>query len=319
MSQKTILKIINEHNRFLISTHVNPDPDAICSELAMAIYLRQKGKTVTIVNERKVLPRFMFLPGANKIKSYRKGMKLPFEVAIILDCGELSRIGPVANLIAQDKTVVNIDHHVTNDFFGNVNLVSPKSSSTAEVLYEFFKRDRVRWTKDLALHLYAGIMTDTGSFRYENASPRTHEIVADLRTYSFSATDLYHRFYESISLSDLKEFTRVVSSFESLDEGRLICLELKKKVMAKFSNEFDLRDTIFKFLRSIKQAQIFVILSEDNTSKTRVNLRSSGHIDVARIASIFKGGGHHNASGCTLDKGLKASRKQVLQEIRKVL
>ena len=320
MNPKTILKSIKKYQRFLISTHVNPDPDAICSELAMAMYLRQKGKSVLVVNEAKILPRFKFLPGTQHIKPYQKAMTVHCDAVIVLDCGELNRIGKVEKLIPKNAAVINIDHHITNDSFGHLNLVNPQSSSTTEVLYELFSGDhQFELTNNLALHLYAGIMTDTGSFRYENTSSRTHQIVAQLRKYSFSPTELYRRFYESISLSDLKEFTKVVSSFDSLDGGKVIVVELKKKIMAKFSNEFDLRDTVFKFLRSIKGAQVFVILSEENPRLTRINFRSSGQVDVAQIAHFFKGGGHHNASGCQIDKNMENARQDVLQQIRKVL
>ncbi len=211
LTASKILQIFKAHQRFLIATHVNPDPDALCSQLALAEYLKQLGKTVHVVGEEKVPQRFLFLPSARTVKAVTSKTHLDYDVALVLDCGELDRIGKVAALIQKDKILINIDHHITNDFFGQVNLVASKSSSTCEIIYTLLKKAGVRLTKSMALHLYAGIMTDTGSFRYENTSPTTHAIAGELLKSGFSAYDLYRRFYESIPLNDVRHFAKILS------------------------------------------------------------------------------------------------------------
>ena len=185
MSMKNIIQTIKANKRFLISAHVNPDPDALCSELAVAIFLRSLGKTVSIVNHQTVPKRFHFLPGVGSIKNYWKNRKVNYDVAIIVDCGDLGRIGKVQDLIQDDKVLINIDHHITNDSFGTLNCVEPNASSTCEVLYELITQAKGKLTKNLATHLYTGIMTDTGSFRYENTTARTHAIVSELMKFKF--------------------------------------------------------------------------------------------------------------------------------------
>lgn len=319
MSMKAIIQTIRTNDRFLISTHVNPDPDALCSELALAIYLQSLGKKVFMINHEAVPGRFHFLPGIRAVRPYDEKKKVVYDVAIVVDCGDLSRIGKVQNLIQKEKPLINIDHHITNESFGILNLVRPKASSTGEVLYELLIKAECVFTKDLAMHLYAGIMTDTGSFRYENTSSRTHAIVADLMRYKFSASALYRKLYEGISVNDLKEFTKVISRFDMLYDGKVVCVELKKKVLAKFSGEFDLRDTIFKFLRSMKIVEVFVIFTEIESGKTRVNLRSTEKFDVAKLANYFKGGGHRRASGCVVNNDIPGARKEILKKIKEVL
>src|SRR3989338_2639816 len=147
MKTNTILKAIRRHRSFLITTHVNPDPDALSSELAMAVFLHKLGKKVMIINEENVPKRFMFLPGIKQMKAYSQSIKSVFDVAIIVDCGDLSRIGQVQKLLTKDKLIINIDHHVTNDYFGHLNLVNLKASSTAEALYELFEGARFPFTK----------------------------------------------------------------------------------------------------------------------------------------------------------------------------
>ncbi len=319
MNMKNIIQTIKKHDKFLISTHVNPDPDALCSELALAIFLRSLGKKVSIVNHSALIRRFKFLPGFRSIKSYKEGQKVSYDVAIVVDCGDLNRIGKVQNLLRKDKILINIDHHITNDKFGDLNLVQPKASSTAEVLYGLLLKAKCVLTKNLAMHLYLGIMTDTGSFRYENTTARTHAITAELMKFKFSVTALYRKLYETISFRDLKEFTKLISNFDVFSAGKIICVELPKKSLLKFSGEFDLRDSIFKFLRSIKGVEVFVILTEDKRNETRVNLRSSNKFDVAKLANHFDGGGHRRASGCLVNGNISEARKKVILEIKKFL
>ncbi len=319
MSFKKVIQTIKANKTFVVATHVGPDPDALGSQMAMAMYLKALGKKVTCVGDDVVPERFQFLPGVKSIKAYSERMKIKPDVMLIMDCGDRERAGHVQNLIGDNTIVINIDHHITNDNFGDINLVNPKSSSTCELLYELLTYDKAKLTDNMALHLYAGIMTDTGSFRFENTTSKTHIIAAALRKYSFSATKLYKQLYESIPLNDVQAFTKVINGFEALYQKRVACVRLPKRIVRKFSQDFDLRDTIFKFLRSINGIEVFIIFTEVSSKKTRINFRSSGRVDVAKIANKFDGGGHKNASGGTIACGMEEARKKVLKEIKKVL
>jgi len=319
MRMKKIIQTINKHKRFLISTHVNPDPDALCSELALALYLKSIGKTVTVVNEEDVPSRFYFLPGSKSIKSRKAISRLDYEVAIVVDCGDLNRIGNVQELLDKDKMLINIDHHITNDHFGTINYIDSKASSTCEMLFTLLKQGKCKLTDNIALHLYAGIMTDTGSFRYENATAETHMIVGELRKYNFSAYALYQKLYESIPVKDVKAFTNVVSRFDELHKGRVVCVELEKKVLSKFSEDFDLRDMIFKYLRAIKGVELIIIFTESASKETRINLRSTATFNVAKMAHHFNGGGHRRASGCSVKDNMRNTRRIVLQYVKRAI
>ncbi|MFT5170232.1 MAG: phosphoesterase RecJ-like protein [Candidatus Omnitrophota bacterium] len=319
MTYKKILQTIKKHKSFIVVTHVGPDPDALGSQMAMALFLESLGKEVVCVGELVVPERYQFLPGVKSIRPYSEDMNLSFDAAVILDCGDRNRIGKIENLIKDDTCLINIDHHITNDNFGTVNIVDPTASSTCEMLCEFFDIARHKITDTQALHLYAGIMTDTGCFRFENTTSKTHLIASKLVEYNFSPTNLYKELYESIPLRDVQEFTKVINNFEAFYEKRVACVLLPKKIVKKFSEEFDLRDTIFKFLRSIQGIEVFLILTEVSSDKTRINFRSSGRVDVAKLANKFKGGGHKNASGGVMLTDIDEARKAVLKEIKKVL
>ncbi len=315
---KKIIQILKKHKTFLISTHVGPDPDALCSEMALALFLKSIGKTVKIVNEEPLPARFSFLPRSNIIKGLGK-TKVNYDVAIVLDCGELSRIGKVQSILDPDKILINIDHHITNKGFGDYSLVLPKASSTCEMLYDLLKQAKCKFTKDIALHLYAGIMTDTGSFRYDNTTANTHHIAGELLKYKFSASELYRNIYERMYLQDVEMFAKTISQFTTHLSGRVIFVDLKKRIISKFSEEFDLRETIFKYLRSIQGVEAIVIFTEVDAKTTRLNFRSSGKVDVAKIANAFDGGGHKKASGGIIYKSFKEARRDVLKVVKKQL
>ena len=317
--KRKILDIIRKKKSFLISTHVHPDPDAICSILALGIFLRQRGKKVTMLLEEKVPKRYAFFPTAKLLRKFQARKTYPYDAAIILDCGDLDRIGRVSEALDPKKPVLNIDHHITNTKFGTLNHVIAKASSTAEVLYDILKAGRAQFNPSLALNLYAGIMTDTGSFRYENTTSKTHAIVSDLLKYNISTSELYRKIYERIPLKDLTAFTKVINGFQTYDRGKIVSVVLTKRVHKSFSENFDLRDAIFKFLRSIQGVQVIFIATEVDQKTTRVNFRSTSRVDVAKIASHFDGGGHRRASGCQIDKPLKVAKARVLKHIHKVM
>lgn len=319
MIREKISDVIKKNKTFLITTHVNPDPDALCSELALAEYLRSLGKKVHIINEGVLVKRFEFFPGSRFIKSIGKSKTISYDAAFILDCGDLGRIGKVAEFLNPEKVTVNIDHHITNDRFGAINLVDHDASSTAEVLFNFLIYAKCKLSKSLATNLYCGIMTDTGSFRYENTSSQTHLAVAELLKHKINVNGLYNKIYETIPQHDLKVFTQILNSFETYNGGKVICVELRKKWIERISEDFDLRDAVFKFLRSILGVEVIFILTEIRKKETRVNFRSTSLVDVARIAHMFDGGGHKRASGCVINHKISEAKTIILRELDKAI
>jgi len=320
VSAKTTAKFltaVKKHKTFLLTAHVNPDPDAICSELAMARLLKKLGRKAVIVNDDPLPDRFKFLPGAAAIKHFNRSGKIQFDAVIILDSGDVKRIGRVARMLTPGKTLINIDHHVTSHFFGDLNIVEPEVSSTAEMIFGLYKFSGVALDKTVAELLYAGIMTDTGSFRYDNTSAHTHQVAAELLTFGISPAFLYKQVYETVPRLDFQYFTRIVSRFEFLAGGKIICLSLPQRIFSRFSAEFDLRDKIFRELRTIRGVEVVFILTEAGRKATKVNLRSHGHVDVSRIAALFGGGGHRKASGCQLSCSMRQAKQKIYREVLK--
>lgn len=320
MSEKKIINTIKDkrNKTFLISTHMRPDVDALSSELAMAVYLRSCGKNVHIINGDKSADMYHAIPGIGRIKQKTK-KKVPYDIAIVVDCGELNRIGDVRDLLEKGKPLINIDHHITNDRFGDLNLVKTRASSTAEIIYGLLKQARVRLNSTLAKLLYLGIMTDTGSFRYDNTTQETHQVVSDLMKFRFSVNQIYTDIYENISISNIKLFSQIANRFKTAYKGKIVYIELNREFLNQCAHEFDLRDKLFSYLRQIKGVEVVVIFTPRNKTLTRINLRSQGRVNVAKLASQFQGGGHVRASGCTISKPLKEARRQLFRELGRLL
>jgi len=318
-SFKTVLNIIRRRRKFLVTTHRNPDADAVSSVLAMAMFLKSQGSQVHVLNEDACPTWLKFLPGTFMFKKVGDIEKVDYEAAIVLDCGDLERVGRVVKFIQEGKPLINIDHHVTNHGFGSVNVVRPKASSTCEMIFDLLKEARHPLNRNLALLLYAGIMTDTGSFRFENTSPYSHAVAEKLMAFKFSAARIYNRLYVGIPVSEMKMFTDLIHGAQLLDGNRVFCVSLSKSAVNRFSKSFDLKEKLFTFLRSIEGIEVVVILTELNPKEVRVNVRSQNNFDAAALAEAFNGGGHKKAAGCKIYKPLLQAQKIICTAIHQKL
>lgn len=315
----SLKKIINKYQKFLVTMHVNPDPDAIGSALALALYLKSQGKRVCVVNETPCPSWLQFMPALHLYQRVEQVKNFKADVAVVLDAGDLSRIGSVQTLIKKDVTIVNIDHHVTNTYFGDLNIVKEGYSSTAEILYGVLKSLKGTFNRQIATLLYVGILTDTGSFGFDSTKAHTHTVIADLMQFNLPVGDLYREVYEVMPKVDLKNFLMLMSTLTLHYDEKVACLLITKKQLKGFSDEFDVKDKVFSFLRSIKGLEVIVILTQQEENKSRINFRSRQEVDVAAIASQFNGGGHKKASGCLLEMNLLSAKKKILSVIGKVL
>ena len=190
MSIKKVIDCIKTHKVFLITAHQNLEGDALGSEIAFCNLLKKLGKSAIVINQDPTPQEYSFIKGSKLIRRYRHNMKLKFDVLVILDCSDKSRCGRVASLAISGQPVVNIDHHVSNDKFGDVNWVQPTAASVSEMIYQLYKAMRIKIDVHTAKALYVGILTDTGSFRYINTTSFTHQVVAKLLKFDLDKTEV---------------------------------------------------------------------------------------------------------------------------------
>jgi len=283
------------------------------------LFLKSMGKQVHVLNEDACPQWLKFLPATRMFKKAGDVKAADHDAAIVLDCGDLARVGGVKKFIQKGKPLVNIDHHVTNDRFGDVNMVQPKASSTCEMLFDLFEEAQYPLNKDLAVLLYAGLMTDTGSFRYDNTSAHSHDVARKLMAFKISAPQMYARLYVGIPVADMKLFAELIHKAQLLDGNRVYCVPLPKKVKDRFSDSFDLNEKLFNFLRSVEGIEVVAILTELGPREIKINLRSQKEFNVAALAQQFEGGGHKKAAGCKIRGSLAVAQKMICAAIHKKL
>jgi phosphoesterase RecJ-like protein len=293
--------------RVVVSTHIHPDPDAIGSALAAREMLLQLGADPQVILGDEIPPRLKMLPGAGTIICYpQTPVHETFRVAMILDAGSLSRIGEVARLIAPEAVIVNIDHHFSTDDFGSINFVSQESAATAEMLFRICRDLNLTITPSLADNLYAGLLTDTGRFRYGNTTSSVMRMAADLIDAGADIFRVTDAMYYDIAPADVRSMGAVYSTLELFADGTISTL------FARLDHLVEDPDTVVDMALSIRGVMVAVLISETWEGKIRVSLRSKSSVNVALIAEGFGGGGHKKASGFRMRGTLESVRERLL-------
>jgi phosphoesterase RecJ-like protein len=319
MSAAIIKKAIKRYNRFLITSHINPEGDAIGSQIALASLLKRLKKEAVILNESPVPHILQFIKGSENILK-EMPHDFNFQAVIILDCPDLTRIERVNEYIPKEKVIINIDHHISNINFGKYNWVDIQISSTGEMVYGLFKAFKLKIDIDEAMALYTAIMTDTGSFKYTNTSSRTHRVAAELLDTGVRPYEIYGRIYETSSLQDTSLLGEALQTMRLTDDGKIAWLWVTKEMLKKTKASLEGTENIVNFARSIEGVEVAVLFRETGTDdRVKVSFRSKGNLDVNRLAAFFGGGGHPTASGCSVFGKMEDVEKKVLEKAAQML
>lgn len=310
---KSIWEIINNENNFLLITHKNPDGDAIGSILGLYYYLKEKGKNVYLYLPTGIPTIYQFLV-IEELQIFDESQNKNLNIAIFLDCGDIERIGDNNSSFKNIPLIINIDHHPTNTFFGNLNLVNPKASSTTEILANLFFRYKESITKKVSQCLLTGLITDTGSFRFSNTNTNSFRTAIKLVEKGADISYISQQVYERKNLSSLYLLGKA-----------LLRLKLEKDVAFSFITREDmeevnskLEDTegIIDILRMLKEAKVVIFLYPLSPFKTKISLRSkSSYIDVGLFAKRFGGGGHKEAAGFEKDGEPQSLVSNVVEDL----
>lgn len=322
VSIEKVVACIKRHNNFLITSHTNLEGDALGSELAFYALLKKLGKAAAIINEDSLPDEYNFLPQKSSINKFRRNTKaIEFDCFVALDCSDLKRTGEVYKLNLGNSPILNIDHHISNKKFGGINWIEPYASSCCEMIYKLYKRLRIPFDRNSAIFLYAGLLSDTGSFHYPNTTSLTHKAVSELLKYKLDIQEIYKNIYENIPLQDMKWLTKILPQMKCESGGKIAWFQLKRNTLKNKKLSFDLTEHILGFARAVKGVEAAVLFKENLGVKdeVRVNFRSQGKIDVNRIAQFFGGGGHKTASGATIKGNIDTIRKKVLTKIKEDL
>lgn len=282
-----------------IACHINPDGDALGSMLGLGSFLRRWGKKVWESwgsGEIMIPPQYETLPGTADVVHHSE-VPEDIDVFVAIDCGDIRRLEALLDKFGGAKVRLNIDHHASNDHFGDINIVDPQASSSSELTYLLIRQMGGELEEDEATCLYTGIVTDTGRFQYSNTTPQTLRTAAQLREMGVDHTKVAVDVFESASFDYLHSLGTVLSRAR-LDDG-VIWSYLNRDDLGDMSME-EAEDFI-DILRSVREGKVAVILKEMPNRAYRVSLRSrDDSVDVSEIARHFGGGGHRKAAGCTM-------------------
>lgn len=293
--------IINSHNSFLISTHINPDGDAIGSELAMYNYLKSIGKNATIINYSSTPENLLFIDPENTINIYNAEVDddkiYNYDVIFVLDLNQLSRTGELDSLISRSgKTIVCIDHHQNPENFTENLFVDSSYASTGEILFDLFENSQdYNLSYEIALPLYVAIVTDTGSFKYERTKPATHIKAAKLLSAGIDPKSVYANIYDQGNINKIKLLARALNSIELHHSGKVAVMTIYRKDLVDTGTTESDMESFVNYTLNIKNVVIGFFIYELE-SGVKISFRSVGEIPVNKLAAEFGGGGHTNAA-----------------------
>jgi phosphoesterase RecJ-like protein len=309
---ESLKKLVHHNQSFCIASHINPEYDAIGSTVALGLGLKKLGKSIYLFNKDGVPDAVAFLPSSNLVTSVVP--EQTFDVLFIVDCGGIDRIG--VNTIKAHKVAI-IDHHIPTSEQGDVRWIDPQAGAAGELIYLFLRYINVRIDNDMALNLYTSIFTDTGGCRYSNTTAQTMRILADLLEQGVDTEKLNEALYESLPLRRLKLLGHSLSHLQK--EGPISWLTVTQETYRETGAIPEDTESLVNYPRMIKDVTVALLFRELEKDTFKVSLRSKGSINVTDIASIFGGGGHRNAAGCTVHGSIEDVQKKVLAAVREVV
>ncbi len=330
MSEKSAVKIpedvlqgIRSAESVVLMTHVHPDGDALGSSLGLAEILEGMGKRVLVFLEEPVSHLYGFLPGKDRVVT-DIGKVIDFAaaagdriIAVALDTGDDRRLGRYMEELLTLSPFLVIDHHKSHKDYGHYRWVEPGMSSTGEMIYELAIALGAKISSTAAINLYVAICTDTGSFRYESTTPRTHQIIADLISRGVRPEQAATCLYDNVSLPRMRLLQAVLGTLKVYDGGQLAFIHVTREMVEKSGASAHEIEGFVDYPRSLGSAKVAAFIKESGNGIISVSLRAKGELDVAEVANSFQGGGHRNASGFRIENStMDDVHELVLRELR---
>ena len=309
-----IADVLRTHDRFVVMSHVRPDGDALGCTLAMTLCLQQLGKHVTAWNEDGVLKKFRYLPGADLIRT-PPAEPQEFDVAIALDTAVWNRVGTCLPAV-KTKLWLNIDHHITNDHYGDLAHIDATAPATGQILYELFRGHDLPFTYEMADNLFVAISTDTGSFQYPSTTARTYENGAALIRAGVNVGALSQKMYESYPRRRLGLLSALLNVLKLTSHDRVASFTLTQATTTALGVLPEDNEGLIDTIRAIEGVVVAAFIEELPEGKVRISLRSKDpKIDVSKICGLFGGGGHTLAAGARITGALAEVEAKVLSAI----
>jgi len=310
-----ISKKIIKSQRIVITSHLRPDGDSICTSLALYFIGKLLGKNVVIINKDNTPFPFNHFPDVDKIQI---GQIAPqkYDSIILLECANVARSG---QLHIDSYFKINMDHHFSNDYYADINWVDPKASAVAEMAYKLGKRLNIQFTPQIANHLYCGIVSDTGSFQFSNTNAEAFKVCYELVKLGANPIKVSELLFNNNPPEKIKLLGLVLSTLHMNATGDIAVITMFKEYLDSLNlKEIDTED-ITTLTRSIQGVKMVLFFKEIAKDTYRVSLRSKGSANAAMIAEHFGGGGHHHAAGFTVSGKHKMLIRDIPKKVRNLL
>jgi len=315
---ENILSKIKENDNFVITTHVNPDGDAIGSELALARLISSFGKNVKIINHSQTPDYLLFMLNSDsEVLQFSEEIHTNFinqaKIIFVVDLNHLNRTQSLENYIRKSNAeIICIDHHEFPENYANINLIDISSSSTGELIYRLLKHSKIEMNYSFAMPLYVAIMTDTGSFKYERTTSEIHRIVAELLDAGVIPKVIHQNIYDQGSANRIQLLGRAFNSLVVSISGQLAYMKITNSDLKETNSSEEDVEGFVNYTLSIKGVEVGIFFFELETG-FKMSFRSATKVPVNKLAAEFNGGGHFFASGARVEnKKMEETIPQVI-------
>ena len=317
MDCKGILSAIESFPSIALISHIMPDGDTMGSALALAMHLKATGKEIALFCENPVPPacRFLHMSEAFRRPDTWDADKKEFPLVIAIDCSDMERLGACKPIYDGARCTVNIDHHISNKRYAQINLVDETAAAVGEIIFSLIRANGGVITKPIAEALYAAISTDTGNFSYSNTTPATHHIAAALLERGIDVYTLNNILFRTHSLGRTRLLSLVLATLEMYRDRSVATLIATDDMMRQSGADESETEGMINFAREIDTVEVGILFRARGDGTVKVSFRSKEYIDVSALAQSFGGGGHKRAAGCTIRGDLTEAKKQIMDRL----
>lgn len=310
-----VVELIENKQKFGITTHIKPDGDGVGSSLGLCWLLKSLGKSAEVIVRGEVPLAYRSLPGADDIRAIEQ-VDREYDAVFVIECSDLERPG-IAGL--EDEFTVNIDHHATSAHFGTINWIDSTASAVGEMIYNLCKAIGGRVTKEIAECVYMALVTDTGSFHFSNTTERTLKVASELIKAGVKPASISEAVYNNYPWSRIELMRQVLGTVRRDESGKVACMRQTLK-MREAANAVDGDNNGFVNIPlSAREILATVYMREIGKNEYRVSLRSKGDINVAKVAEKFGGGGHRNAAGLRIEGDWNEKEAELVAAVREAV
>jgi len=318
MKINEIVDRIKSFKKIAITFHSSPDGDSLGSALALLIGLRKLKKEVYIISKEVIPQTFLFLPCSSEINGETIGPLVDTECVIVLDCGDFKRIN--ANLRMENRKfeLINMDHHLSNDLYGDFNFVDTSASAVGEIVYEVLGLLHVEIDSEISTCLYSSLLTDTGSFRHSSTTAVTHHIAGKLINTGIEFSNIHRMIFENKKFEKIKFYGEVINNMTAELNAKVCIMYISKNILEKYETISSDTSDVITFGDSIDTVEVTILIKEAENG-VKVSLRSKSLVDVSKIAETFNGGGHIRAAGFFTEGNFHDTKVKLLEILEKEL